>query len=62
MERAAYPSDLTNAEWQIVDLLVPPTYSIGHPREVDMREVLNAIFYRADNGIKWRALPHVFPK
>ena len=30
-------------------------------REVDLREVLNAIYYRADNGVKWRNLPSDFP-
>lgn len=34
---------------------------MGKLREINMREVLNAIFYRADNGIKWRNLPCDFP-
>ena len=62
MERAAYPTDLRDVEWTIVEPLVPAAHPVGHPREVDIREVLNAIFYRTDNGIKWRALPHDFPK
>lgn len=63
MERAAYPTDLRDVEWTIVEPLLPPVHPVGHPREVDIREeVLNAIFYRTDNGIKWRALPHDFPK
>jgi transposase len=33
---------------------------MGSPRTVDLREILNAIFYRVDNGCKWRALPHDF--
>lgn len=56
-----YPSDLNDAEWQIIEPLRPPEKPVGSPREVEMREVLNAIFYRADNGIKWRAMPIDFP-
>ena len=59
--RRAYPSDLTNAEWQQIESLFPPPSVVGFPRAVQIREVINAIFYWADNGIKWRALPHDFP-
>jgi transposase len=57
----SYPSNLTDAEWQIIEPLLPPQKTVGCPREVDLREILNAIFYRADNGIKWRAMPIDFP-
>jgi transposase len=56
-----YPSDLKDAEWLIIERLLPPDKLIGRPPEVDLRQVLNAIFYRADNGIKWRAMPIDFP-
>jgi transposase len=56
-----YPSDLNDAEWQRIHPLLPPTKPIGKQREVDLRAVLDAIFYRADNGIKWGALPIDFP-
>ena len=56
-----YPSDLNDAEWQRIHPLFPPVKPVGKPREVDLRAVLDAIFYRADNGIKWRALPVDFP-
>jgi transposase len=39
---------------------LPPEKPIGKEREVDLRVVLDGIFYRADNGIKWRALPIEF--
>lgn len=61
MVRKSYPSDLTNAEWAILEPLLPPQKTIGSPREVDIREVVNALMYVADNGIKWRAMPHDFP-
>jgi transposase len=56
-----YDSDLTDAEWQIIEPLLPTPKQLGKDREVDLREVLNAIFYRADNALKWRALPKHFP-
>ncbi|WP_432491923.1 transposase [Kineococcus gypseus] len=52
---------MTDAEWQIVQpLLPPPAGKPGRPR-ADLREVLNAIFYVTDNSTNWRALPHDFP-
>ncbi|HEY9699454.1 MAG TPA: IS5 family transposase [Trichocoleus sp.] len=56
-----YPSDLNDAEWLIIEPLLPPDKPVGRPPQVDLRQVLNAIFYRADNGIKWRAMPIDFP-
>lgn len=56
-----YSSDLSDAEWQQIDPLLPAEKPTGKPREVDLRDVLDAIFYRADNGIKWRAMPIDFP-
>jgi transposase len=56
-----YSSDLTDAEWQRIEPLLPADKPVGRLREVDLREVLNAIFYRADNGVKWRNLPSDFP-
>jgi transposase len=56
-----YDTDLTDAEWQEIEPLLPPEKPLGKHREVDLREVVNAIFYRADNGTKWRALPKDFP-
>ena len=46
--RKAYPSDLTDEQWAIVEPLIPPAKQHqrgGHPRTVDMREVLNTILY-----------------
>lgn len=61
MERKAYPSDLTNAEWQVLQPLLPQEAPIGHPRKVDFREILNGIFYVQRSGCAWRGLPHDFP-
>jgi transposase len=61
MSRRYYDSDLRDEEWQRIAPLLPPQKPVGKLREVSLREVLNAIFYRADNGTKWRNLPHDFP-
>jgi transposase len=56
-----YPSDLTDAEWALVEPLIPPAKRGGRPREVDLREVLNAIFYVLSTGCQWAALPKDLP-
>jgi putative transposase len=61
MERQAYPSDLTDSEWQIIEPLIPPAKPRGRRRSVNIREVLNAIFYLLRAGCAWRMLPHDFP-
>jgi putative transposase len=61
MERKPYPSGLTDAQWAVVAPLIPKAWPGGRPREADMRQVLNALFYRAREGCTWRALPHDFP-
>jgi transposase len=61
MKQPCYDSDLTNQEWQQIEPLLPAAKPVGKQREISLREVLNAIFYRADNGIKGRNLPSNFP-
>jgi len=61
MIRPAYDTDLTDAQWEILKPLIPAAKPGGRPRSLDMREVLNAIFYLLSNGIKWRAMPHDLP-
>lgn len=60
MGRKTYPSDVSDAEWLIIEPLLPRQY-IGRPREVDLREILNGIFYVLREGCSWRALPHDLP-
>lgn len=62
MKREPYPSDLTDEQWVFLEPLIPGARPGGRPRKADMREVVNAIFYRNRNGCTWRALPHDFPK
>jgi putative transposase len=61
MPRKPYPTDLTDAQWAILEPLIPPAKPGGRPREVDLREVLNGIFYHLRVGGAWRALPHDLP-
>jgi len=56
-----YPSDLTDAEWAIAGPMIPPARSGGRPRDVDVREVLNGIFYVLSTGCQWQALPKDLP-
>jgi putative transposase len=61
--RGAYSTDLTDAQWAIVEPLIPACKHGGRPREVDMREVLNTILYLNRTGCQWDLLPHdLLPK
>ncbi len=60
MTRKSYPSDLTDAEWRILEPLLPKPKPGGHPRTVNLREVLNALRYLVREGCRWRAIPHDF--
>ena len=61
MPRKAYPSDLTEREWQILEPLIPPAKPGGRPRSVDMREIINGILYVLQSGCAWRMMPHDLP-
>jgi len=61
--RKAYPSDLTDAQWEIIAGVLPPAKATGRPREVDLREVINTILYLNRTGCQWDMLPHdLLPK
>ena len=57
MATILYPSDLTHAEWHVVAALLPPAKSGGRPRSVDLRRILNGLFYLVRSGCAWRYLP-----
>lgn len=59
--RKPYPTDLTDAQWLIIEPLIPPAKRGGRGRAVCPREILNAIFYILRSGCSWRLLPHDFP-
>jgi putative transposase len=63
--RKAYPSDLTDEQWEIIEPLIPPpkTAHGGRPRTVSMREVINTILYLNRTGCQWAYLPRdLLPK
>jgi putative transposase len=59
--RQAYPTDLTDKEWNLIQHLVPKAKAGGSPEAYPKREILNAIFYWARSGGSWRMLPHDLP-
>jgi transposase len=59
--RRAYPTDLTDAQWALVEPLLNGRAWTGRPRTLDLREVVNALLYLLRTGCQWRLLPHEFP-
>ena len=51
-----YPTDMTDAQWALVEPLIPPSHG-GRPRTINLRQVVNGIFYRNKAGCQWRLLP-----
>lgn len=56
-----FPSDLTDREWALIEVLIPAARGGGRPRTTDMRSVVEAILYVASSGCQWRMLPGDFP-
>jgi hypothetical protein len=62
--RKAYPYDLTTVQWALIEPLLPAGPQpgpVGRPREVELREVVNAILSITRTGCQWNALPHDLP-
>lgn len=57
-----YETDLTDEQWRIIAPLIPSAKSGGRERKIDIREVINAIFYLLKSGCQWRMIPNDFPK
>jgi transposase len=60
-DRLRYETDLTDAEWAVVEPLMPAPRSCGRPRTWPLREIVNAIFYVLRGGIAWRLIPKDLP-
>jgi putative transposase len=60
MDRVGYPSDLTDAQWKVIEPLLPPPSRVGRPRVLCRRMILNAILYVNRSGCQWRMLPKAF--
>lgn len=61
MAREAYPSDVMDGRWRLIEPSIPPPKPGGRPRRVNMREAVNGILYVVRTGCAWRRLPHDFP-
>lgn len=59
--RKDYATDVTEAEWQRLEALVPAPKPGGRPAKYARREIVNAIFYVLRTGCSWRLVPHDFP-
>jgi transposase len=61
MKRRAYPSDLSDEEWQRLEPMIPVHTGIGRPVKWSRRELVNAMLYVLRSGCQWRMLPHEYP-
>jgi len=61
MESRRYPTDLTDAEWGLLEAYLPGSKWRGRPRLHSSREILDAVFYVLKSGCQWRMLPREFP-
>lgn len=61
MTRRRYDTDVTDAQWHLVESLLPLAKPGGRPRSVNLREVVNGILYVTRSGCQWRLVPHDLP-
>ena len=61
MNNKLYPTDVTDRQWDVIKELLPVSCT-GRPRQLEMRQILNGLLYVVVGGIKWRMLPHDYPK
>jgi len=56
-----YPSDVTDAEWALIEPCIPPAKRGGNKRSVNVREIVNGLMYILSTGCQWRAIPKDLP-
>jgi transposase len=59
--RGRYPSDVTDAEWALIEPHLPPPRQKSRRPSPERRDVLNALLYVLTTGCQWRQLPKDFP-
>ena len=57
-----YPTDLTDSQWDLIKEILPEPARTGRPRELELRQIVNAILYLVRGGIQWRMMPREYPK
>jgi len=60
-EGQRYASDVTDAEWALIEPHMPAAKPLGRPRDTELRDAVDAILYIARTGCQWRMLPKDFP-
>jgi putative transposase len=60
--RQAYPTDLTEAQWALIEPLLPKPQGSGRRQQISVRLIINAAFYLLRTGCQWRLLPKEYPK
>ncbi len=61
MERKGYDTDVTDAEWAVLEPLVQRKGTMGRPVKLDLRQIVNALFYWERTGCHWRLIPNEYP-
>jgi putative transposase len=59
--RISYPTDLTDDQWELIHPLLPAAKPGGRHRSMDLRAVINALFYTVVAGGAWRMMPKDYP-
>jgi len=60
--RSSYPSDITREQYEEIRDTLESARKITRPREIDLYDIFCAVLYRLREGVRWRSLPHDFPK
>ncbi len=60
MASGIYPSDLSDREWALLEPLLPGAKPGGRPRSVNLRRILNGVFYLLRTGCAWRYVPREY--
>src|SRR5438876_5365303 len=56
-----YSSDLSDAEWAMIEPRLPQRNRLGRPPKTETRNIVNALLYMVRTGCQWRQLPREFP-
>jgi transposase len=61
LARKPYPSDVTDAQWEILAPLIPEPGAESPREPISRREIVNGILYVLRTGCSWRQMPHDLP-